>query len=127
MQNTKYYDIVEESYKFSLEVIKLYKFLISEHKDYILSKQILRSWTSIWANIKEAQSWQSKKDFLSKMSISLKEVQETEYRLSLLKDSEFLDNYNNYENLYNKLKELLWVLTKIIKTTKNNLNNFSIL
>lgn len=119
--DSKYYDIVKESYNFSLLIIKLYKYLTINCKDYILSKQVLRSWTSVWANIKEAQSWQSRKDFLAKMSISLKEAQETEYWLQLLFDSEYINNFSDYNVILNKNKELIWVLTKIIKTTKKNL------
>lgn len=117
----KYYDIVKESYKFSLLIIKLYKYLVSECSDYVLSKQILKSWTSIWANIRESQNWQSKKDFLSKMSIALKECHETQYWYDLLYDSNYLDNYADYNVINEKLKELLGVITKIVKTTKNNL------
>jgi four helix bundle protein len=87
-----------------------------------MSKQILKSGTSTGANVAEAQSGQSKKDFLSKMSISLKEAKETEFWLMLLKDSGYLNNYNKYDGVMNKNKEIIGVLTKIIKTTKINLD-----
>ena len=83
--------VATKSYAFALRVIKRYKYLIAEQKEYVLSKQILRSGTSVGALIKEAEHAQSKADFLNKMNIALKEANETEYWLMLLRDSEFID------------------------------------
>ena len=80
----------EKSYSFALRIIKAYKHLIYENKEYVLSKQLLRSGTSIGANIAEANQVQSRPDFISKLGISLKETVETEYWLNLLRDSQFL-------------------------------------
>ena len=83
--------IKDKSFNFALEIIDIYKYLTITKKEFILSKQLLRSGTSIGANIKEALKWQSRKDFLSKMSIALKEAEETEYWIQLLIQSNYLD------------------------------------
>lgn len=80
----------EKSYNFALRIVKLYKYIVSEKKEYVLSKQILRAGTSIGANVKEASKAQSKPDFIHKLSISQKEAFETDYWLRLLLDSEYL-------------------------------------
>ena len=80
----------DKSYQFALRTIKLYKYIVAEKKEYVLSKQILRSGTSIGANIEEANQAQSKADFVHKLSISQKEAFETDYWLRLLRDSEYL-------------------------------------
>jgi four helix bundle protein len=80
----------DKSYQFALRVIKLYKYFIAEKKEYVLSKQILRSGAAIGANIEEANQAQSKADFVHKLSISQKEAFETDYWLRLLRDSEYL-------------------------------------
>lgn len=108
-----------KSFNFALDIIKLYK-ILNQNSEYIISKQLLRSWTSIWANIEESNSWQSKKDFLSKIYISLKEAKETRYWLKLLNESNLvkLDL-----TLYLKeIDELINILTKITKTTSENIN-----
>lgn len=112
-------NIVErKSFDFALQIIGLYKRLVDE-KGYIISKQILRSGTSIGANINESISAESKKDFISKLSISLKEARETNYWLLLLKESELTDiNVDNYLKLN---EELIRLLVSIIKTSKQNL------
>ena len=117
----KWYDIVKESFALSLKIIDFYKHLIQNEKEYVLSKQLLRSWTSIWANIREAQFGSSKKDFLHKMIIALKEANESEYRLTLMKETDIWSAYKDFEILYNKSKEILWTLVKIVKTTKENM------
>ena len=86
-----------------------------------MSKQLLRNGTSIGANIREAQFGSSKKDFLHKMRIALKEANETEYWLALLKESNICTDYKEYDTLYNKAKEILGTLVKIVKTTTKNL------
>ena len=82
--------IVDKSYKFSLRIIELYKYLSFERKEYVLSKQILRCGTSIGANVEEGQAAISKRDFAYKNSIALKEARESHYWLRLLRDSDFL-------------------------------------
>ncbi len=109
----------DKSYNFALRIIKLYKHLIDEKKEYILSKQVLRSGTSIGANIAEGNQAQSKADFIHKLSISHKESFETEYWLRLLRDSEYLSEKQT-SSLIDDCKELQKLLTTSIKTAKNN-------
>ncbi|MGA1847601.1 four helix bundle protein [Deferribacter abyssi] len=108
--------IKEKSYKFALEIIELYKFLNFNQKEYVMAKQILKSGTSIGANIEEAQAAQSKKDFLAKMSIASKEARETLYWLKLLDDSGYLKNYHNKDLLFTEINSIINILTKIVKT-----------
>jgi four helix bundle protein len=91
--------IIQKSYAFALQIIQLYKLLI-EKKEFVLSKQILRSGTSIGANIHEAVASESKKDFIHKLGIAVKEARETSYWLNLLKDSEYItsDEFNKLNN-----------------------------
>jgi len=108
--------IASKAYSFALEIIVLYKKLVAD-KEFVLSKQILRSGTSIGANINEALSAQSKRDFVHKLSISLKETRETIYWLNLLKDSNYI-NQEYFINLSTKSKELMKILSSIILTIK---------
>ncbi len=107
----------EKSYKFALRIVRLYKFLTSEQKEYVLSKQVLRSGTSIGANIAEASQAQSKADFLHKLSISLKESFETQYWIELLRDSEFVTPEQS-DSLLMDCCELQKIMTASIKTIK---------
>ncbi|HMS66039.1 MAG TPA: four helix bundle protein [Ignavibacteria bacterium] len=109
--------IQEKSYKFALRIVKLYMFLKNDKKEYELSKQILRSGTSIGANIEEAQGGQSKKDFLYKISVAYKETRETHYWLRLLKDSELIDE-KLFESFIKDCNELLKIIGKIQITLK---------
>ena len=109
----------DKSYQFALRTIKLYKFIVAEKKEYVLSKQILRSGTSIGANIEEANQAQSKADFIHKLSISQKEAFETDYWLKLLRDSEYLTEAQA-NSLLNDCQELRKLLTASIKTAKEN-------
>ena len=109
--------IASKAYSFALEIIKVYKYLLNEKKEYVLSKQLLRSGTSIGANINEAISGQSKRDFIHKLSISLKEATETAYWLNLLKDSEYI-NHVFYNSLHQSCVEIIKILRSIILTTK---------
>ncbi|MCF6222657.1 MAG: four helix bundle protein [Flavobacteriaceae bacterium] len=111
--------VVEKSYSFALRIIDLYKYLNFERKEFVLSKQILKSGTSIGANIEEGQAAQSKRDFISKNSIALKETRETHYWLRLLKDSDYLPN--DYIGLISECDELRKILTSIIKTSQERL------
>ncbi len=112
--------VAEKSYTFALNIISLYKYLVSEQKEFVLSKQLLRSGTAIGALIREAEHAQSKKDFLNKMNIALKEANETEYWIDLLKDSAYI-SMETYVNISQKIKELLKLLISVVKTTKQNL------
>lgn len=99
--------------------MNLYKYLCSEHREYIISKQLLRSGTSIGALIREAQYAQSKLDFINKLSISLKEANETAYWLELLKDTEYISN-ESYKSIYKDINELISLLVSIIKSSKSS-------
>lgn len=110
--------IQKKSFDFALLTISLYKELIKQ-KEYIISKQLLRSGTSVGANIEEAIAGQTKKDFAHKMTISLKEARETRYWLKLLKESSLV-NFN-FDKYLIEINEIISVLTKTIKTTNLNL------
>ncbi|HDK7138456.1 TPA: four helix bundle protein [Clostridium botulinum] len=110
----------DKAFSFALDIIELYKNLTLKKREYILSKQILRSGTSIGANIKEGINGQSKKDFLSKISIALKEAEETEYWIELLRYSNYIDDKTSSLLLEN-CKEIIKILVTTIKTTKMNL------
>lgn len=110
----------DKSFLFALKIIKLYKFLVEEKREYVLSKQILRSGTSVGANIREAQNAQSNIDFIHKLSISQKECDETMYWLELLNQSEYLAE-EEYNQMYNQANELLKMLRSAIITSKNKL------
>ena len=107
--------IVTKSKTFALRVINLNKFLCNEKKEYVLSKQLLKSGTSIGANVKEAIRGQSKADFYSKMNIALKEASETEYWLELLFESGYI-NETEFNSIYADCQELIKILTSITKT-----------
>lgn len=109
--------IAEKSKMFALRIIKLYRYLCEDKKEYILSKQLLRSGTSIGANVKEAIRGQSKPDFYAKMNISLKEASETEYWLELLHESDYIDD-NGFESIYSDCQEIVKILVSITKTQK---------
>jgi four helix bundle protein len=112
-----------KSFDFALRIIGLYKRLKAE-KEFVLSKQILRSGTSVGANIEEGISAQSAKDFLSKMNISLKEARETRYWLKLLDKSKIVDI--DYTDYLKDNEELVSLLTAIVKTTRERISNNSI-
>lgn len=109
--------IMNKSYAFALRMIKLYKYLNSEQREFILSKQVLRSGTAIGALVKESEHAQSKADFIHKMSIALKEANETEYWLMLLKDSEYISE-ESFQSVVSDCLELIKLLISIIKTSK---------
>jgi four helix bundle protein len=109
--------IAKKSYSFALEIVKLYKYLISEQKEFVLSKQVLRSGTSIGANIHEAIASESKKDFIHKLGIAVKEARETNYWLNLLNDSNYIAK-EQFGSLSANCDELVRILNSIILTTK---------
>lgn len=116
--------VMKKSYAFSIRIVKLYKYMITEQKEFVLSKQLLRSGTAIGALIKEAEHAQSKADFLNKMNIALKEANETEYWLNLLKDCDFLE-MRFFESIHPEIVELIKLLASIVKSTKQNLKTQS--
>jgi four helix bundle protein len=99
--------------------VRLHKYLCSEKKEFVMSKQILKSGTAIGALVREAEFGQSKADFVNKLSIALKEANKTDYWLSQLKDSEYLSD-KMYDSIYPDITELLKILVASIKTAKNN-------
>ena len=109
--------ILTKSKAFALRIIKLYKYLCGKRREFVMSKQIMRSGTSIGANVREATRAQSTPDFISKMNIALKEAEETCYWLELLHESNYLDE-RAFNSLYNDSMELLKILTSIVKTSR---------
>ena len=115
--------IVEsKSFNFAIRIVNLYKYLTDDKKEYVLSKQILKSGTSIGANISEALQGQSRKDFLMKMNIALKECSETKYWLRLLSATNYIDD-NQANSIMKDCTELEKMLTSIVKTTSTTIEN----
>ncbi len=108
-----------KSYNFALRIVKLAQYLQSDKKEFILSKQVLKSGTSVGALIREAEFGQSKADFISKMSISLKEANETMYWLSILKDSNYIEQ-KIFDSMNADCSELIAILVSTVKTSKKN-------
>ncbi|MBP7859545.1 four helix bundle protein [Patescibacteria group bacterium] len=114
--------VAKKSYLFSIEIVKYCYFLSREKREYVLSKQLIRSGTSIGANVEEALGGQSRKDFVAKMSLSYKEALETNYWLRLIRDSKIVSEKNNETlNLLNISEELIKILSAIIRTSKKSL------
>ena len=111
--------LLDKSFAFAVRTVKAYKFLVEEKKEFILSKQFLRSGTSIGANAEEAVGGQSRPDFISKLSIAYKEARETKYWIRLLQETEYFEQ-PQAESLLNDVEELLKIIGKIQVTTKNN-------
>ena len=110
--------IKKKSFDFALRIVKLYQYLVNDKKEFVLSKQLLRSGTSIGANVREAEQAESKADFIHKTSISLKEANESEYWIELLFKADYIDEIQ-FNSTNKDLKEILKLLTSIIKTSKN--------
>lgn len=111
--------ILTKTYAFALSIVKLNRILREQNKEYELSKQILRSGTSIGANSEEGSAAQSRRDFVSKYSIALKEARETHFWLRILRDSGYIDS-TIAKSYINDCEEILKILTAILKTTKGN-------
>ena len=109
--------VLSKSRDFAIRIIRCYKYLCEEHKEYTLSKQLLRCGTSIGANVKESINAQSKNDFISKLNIALKEASESGYWIDLLHDTDYLSD-SEYESIFADCKRIIAVLTKIVKATK---------
>lgn len=116
MKHTSDNIIAVKSKSFALRCIRLYQHLTSARHEYVLSKQLLRSGTSIGANVKEAIRGQTKPDFGTKMNIALKEASESEYWIELLHESDYI-NSTEAESLLADCRELIRILTSIVKTT----------
>jgi len=114
--------IDERVFDFALLIIDTYKFL-TRKKEFVLSKQLLEAGTSIGANVQEAQAAQSKKDFMSKMSIASKEARETCYWLKLIDKSDYLSDFNKKDELFSEIIAIINIITKIVKTSKENIAN----
>ena len=114
--------VLEKSYALALRMVKLYGYLTEEKREFVLSKQILRSGTSIGANMEEAVGAQSEKDFLSKISIGYKEARETKYWLRLLNDSGYLEE-EQAQSLFMDIEEMLKLLGSIQRTLKQKIRN----
>ncbi len=114
--------IKTKSFAFALRVIKLYQYLQTEKKEYILSKQVLRSGTAIGAMVREAEQAESKPDFIHKLAIAQKEANETEYWVDLLYQSGYLDK-QQYDQIFNDVTEIRKLLTSIIKASKLRKHN----
>ena len=110
-----------KSYVFALRIIRMTKFLRENKQEFILSKQILRSGTAIGALVRESEFAQSRPDFINKLSVALKEANETDYWLNLLKDSDYIAN-NSFDSIDSDCGELIALLISSIKTVKNNMN-----
>ncbi len=108
-----------KSFSFALRIVKLYQYLSTEQKEFVLSKQLLRSGTAIGALVREAEQAESRADFIHKLAIALKEVNESEYWIELLHQSGSIDDTGFY-SLSDDIKQLLKLLTSIIKTTRKS-------
>lgn len=111
--------IRDKSFRFSVRIVRMVQYLETERKEYVLSKQVKKSGTSICANVTEAQYGQSRADFLSKNSIALKEASETAYWLRLLHETGYLTD-RMFESIYSDCMELINILSSIVLTTKSN-------
>jgi four helix bundle protein len=109
----------DKSFQFALRIIKLYRYLKEEKKEYVLSKQILRSGTAIGALVRESQHAESKADFIHKLSIALKEANETDYWIELLFQSGYIEEIS-YRSIHKDIDELLSLLVAIVKKSKQN-------
>ncbi|MDQ7917990.1 four helix bundle protein [Mesonia sp. MT50] len=121
MENVKKNIVKDKSFCFALRIIKLSKFLQKDKKEFVISKQVLRSGTSVGALIREAEHAQSKADFIHKMSIALKEANETDYWIELLYQSEEIGK-EAYQSLHPQIQELIKLLVSIVKSSKK-INN----
>ncbi len=111
--------VLTKSYAFAVRIVKLYKFLVESKNERVLSKQVVRSGTSIGANVEEAVGGQSTKDFFAKLTVAYKEARETHYWIRLLRDTEYIES-KHAESLLKDLDEILKIITAIQKTMRSN-------
>lgn len=114
--------VKNKSFGFAVRVVKLYQYLCEDKKEFVISKQLLRSGTSVGAMVREAEHAESKPDFKHKMAIAQKEINETIYWLELLQATDYLNN-EQFQSLNADAIEIIKLITSIIKTTKNNINH----
>ncbi len=114
--------VKDKSFQFAIKIVRLYQFFVTEKKEYVLSKQLLRSGTSVGAMIREAEHAETKRDFIHKMAIAQKEINESIYWLELLKETDYLDQ-GEFESLNTDAVEIIKLLTSILKSTKTNISN----
>jgi four helix bundle protein len=112
--------IKNKSFEFALRIVKLYKHLINDKKEFVLSKQLLRSGTAIGALVRESEQAESTKDFIHKLSIALKEANESDYWIELLFQSEYIE-VKSYESIKDDVIQIIKLLVSIIKKTKSNM------
>ena len=113
--------IVDKSKRFAVRIVNLYKYLTEEHKEYVMSKQLLRCGTSIGANVHEAIRGQTRSDFRAKMNIALKEASETEYWLALLYETKYLSK-TQYDSINTDCAEINKILIRIVQSTGEDFN-----
>ena len=111
--------VLDKSFRFAIRIIRLYQYLKDTKKEFILSKQMLRSGTSVGANVREGNNAESKADFIHKMGIAQKEADETIYWLELLKETDYL-TLNEFDSIFCDADELLKLIRSIVLTAKNN-------
>ena len=116
--------IEKRAYQFALRIVNAYKYLTRQQSEFVLSKQMLRSGTSIGAMMREAKFAQSRADFVNKASIALKEANETLYWIELLHDSEYIDDLS-FNSLHQEADELTAILASTVKTTKENTTKYN--
>ncbi len=109
--------VKDKSYALAIRIVNLNKTLIEQHKEYVLSKEVLRSGTSIGAHVREAGQGESRADFIHEMSIALKDASKTQYWLELLRDTGYLAQ-EDFDSLYRDCEEVLKLLTSIVKSSK---------
>jgi four helix bundle protein len=114
--------LLSKSFSFAVRIVKLYKYLSNEKREFVLSKQLLRSGTAVGALIREAQNAESKKDFIHKLAIAQKECDETIYWLELLRETEYL-NYSEFESVFLNAAELLKITKSSILTVKQKIHH----
>ncbi|OJU28653.1 MAG: hypothetical protein BGN92_09960 [Sphingobacteriales bacterium 41-5] len=114
--------VKNKSFGFAVRIVRLYQYLCEQKKEYVLSKQLLRSGTSVGAMVREAEHAESKTDFKHKMAIAQKEINETIYWLELLKETEYLTS-EQFESINSDATEIIKLITSILKTTKSNITN----
>lgn len=111
--------VKEKSYSFALKTIEIYKYITINKKEFVLSKQLLRSGTSVGANIRESTHAESRPDFIHKFAIAQKEINESIYWIELLKDSKYITE-KQFQSLYSDALDLIRIITSILKTSKRN-------
>lgn len=114
--------VKNKSFGFAVRIVKLYQYLCEQKKEFVLSKQLLRSGTSVGAMVREAEHAESKTDFKHKMAIAQKEINETIYWLELLRETEYLTS-EQFESTNADAIEIIKLITAILKSTKSNINN----